>query len=168
MDDIYAIRQEHALKWKQINQSQIEAEKETKEKEDLKHRINMMQINLFIKHLENIEKQICYADSIVKIDALVASIHNPLKDHIMILFEMKLENHIIDKIFSIISTINQNENTKFNLNTNDYERKSSQYIIKNIKNILSLLNCDPDILDIQMMDTSGDEDLARILSQDLM
>lgn len=162
MDDIYAIRQEHARKWKLSQQTQILEKK----KEEMEHKINMMQIGLFINHLNDIDQQIIRADSIIKIDALVASIHNPLKENVVILFEMKQEHSVIDKIFSIISSINQNKYTKFNLSSNDYERRASQYIVKNIKNILHLLGCDPEILDVQMMDTSGDEDLARILSQE--
>ncbi|XWV26439.1 hypothetical protein QJ857_gp0630 [Tupanvirus soda lake] len=172
--DFLAYRELQAKKWRQMEKQQkleeervarLETERLRKEKQILEEKTYMLQ--MFFVSIDKLISLASKAENIIKVDAVTADLLDRVMSISELLSEMEQKNKAVDKVFEFNAAISENPRTTFNIVRGGYEVTAQRKIIQNIKTVLILLDCDPDILDINVMDTSGDEEFARRLQEQL-
>ncbi|XWV25178.1 putative ORFan [Tupanvirus deep ocean] len=173
-EDFLAFRELQAKKWREMEKQQkleekraarIEAEKLRQEKQILEEKKYKLQ--MFFVDIDKLISLASNAKNIIKIDVVTADLLERIKSISDLLTETQQKDKTIEKVFAFNGAISENPHATFNVAKGGYEVKAQKNIVKNIKLILVMLDCDPDILDTNVMDTSNDEEFARRLQEQL-
>ncbi len=183
--DFIAFRKEQAIKWRDMEKKQkeedekiccekkiIEDKKQKEEDERIRREKKIIEdkknlLNIYFAKMTSIILDVENAKNIIQIDALVATFNESFKESKELIFELDKKEFVIDKISELTIIISNNPNTKFDIRKNGYEAKAHVRISNHMVKMLEQLGCCPDILQIETMDTSGDEEFARTLAQQL-
>lgn len=177
--DIKELRKKEAQKFAQQKEA-IEKEKRDKEEKDRqeKEKIRLENETKMLKELQEanefeellgtmesliIETQ--NAKNITEIDICVMSCMSMLENSGKFIDNEGLRQDIRGKVMEMINAISQNTNSKFNI-TKQNEKETSQRIINNTKTMLNLIKMDDDDIDIELMDTKDDGELAKKLEEE--
>lgn len=172
--DYMAFRQEQSLKWKQRellneNQEKIKVEQEIAQQrhEELIKNEKEYFMNKFFINLDKSIDEASKANDIVKINMITANFYFLLEENKVEIIEQGKQDAVLLKILGLIETINANQSTQFNVNRQGtFEVTSSQKIIDHMRNSLLLFGCDPNLLEIDVMDVSSDDKFAQDLYMD--
>jgi hypothetical protein len=116
----------------------------------------------FILKIETIIFQINNANDIIEIDGCLISLISLIEISTIYFENEQMKKEISDKLFNIVNSISQNINSKFDITVRDMRFEASLRIIQNIKKILEMIGCND--IDVQLMDTSNDEQIATDLN----
>jgi diaminopimelate epimerase len=123
------------------------------------------------KHFEQLSAIIVdasKADNIIKVSLVTATFCHILHDIMDSIVEFDQKNVAIEKILELNTVITKNPHTIFDVrNKKNYESNAHIKIFKNISEMFEMLGCNPNIIDCQIMDTSLDEEFARLLDFEL-
>lgn len=155
-NDLYSIREQKKLEYLKY--------KEKLEEEEQKRLDEIKSVNIIITNIDFYIREIEKAKNIIKIDMIISNILNSMHTNKHIIKKLNKQTEIFDKILIIITKMNENTNVNFNIHSNNaYEKKAPKYIIKHMKEILTILDVDEDIISFDLMDTSHDEELVEKL-----
>ena len=121
----------------------------------------------FLDQLEQITLEIHTAISIIEIDMTVVTFMTLLESNQHFMDSDSTRQQIAGKVIQVINSISQNENSKFDVTIKD-DNDAAKRITENTKTILKLINYDDTGINFELMDTVGDEEVAKnIHKQDL-
>jgi hypothetical protein len=161
MSSLQELKQEQEKKYLQ-HKAQEEKEKEKKRLETeakmLKEIEVQQEYEAFLNKLENTIVDIQNSNDIVEIEFFISSFKSIIEANVKYIEYFREE--ISDKVLDLITYINNNENSKFNITDKNIHVET---IINNIKLIMELVNLDSSVMDIELMDTSDDAKIAEQL-----
>lgn len=115
----------------------------------------------FLNHMETITVEIHNAISIIEIDMTLVAFMSTLENNVQFMYNDDLKQEIAGKVIQVVNSISQNENSKFDITVKDDNYEAAQRIAKNTKTILELVNYDGEGINIELMDTTNDEEIAK-------
>ena len=146
-------------------QKKLEAEKIIIENEILllKEMKIMEELYMFLEELDNMCSKIIIADNIVDIDLHVLCFMNILENGKILIDNPNFMQEITTRIMTMINNVTQNQNSKFNITVKDNKSEAAYRIKNHIKLCLKMINYDDTYIDIELMDTQNDEEIAKKL-----
>lgn len=161
--DIRELRQNQAQKF-------ANEKKAIEDKIKLEQEENMLKEITFKNNFENyinrltiilINIQSCH--DILELNIYVESFKHVLENEIEFTNTEYCHQEISNKVIELINCVSQNENTKFNVTVKNPNTEAAQNIMNNIKIIMELIKLHENDVHIEVMDTTGDEELAKKL-----
>lgn len=126
-----------------------------------------------IDHKKNIEIQIkkineniqwiMQSSDINVIVIVIADFKNFINNYQSLILRLGQQNTMIDKLFDILTIFCQKSKYLDNIFYDSNQFLAEKQIIKNIQEILLLLECDTNLFDVIDMDTTYDEMLAETI-----
>lgn len=160
-NELYFIREQKKLEYLKY--------KEKLDEEEQKRLDEIKCVNIFITNLDFYIQEIEKAKNIIKVDLIISNILNSMCVNKNSIKKLNKQTEIFDKILIIITKINENTNIKFDVHSNNaYEKKAPKHVIKHIKEILSIIDIDENIISFDLMDTSHDEELVKNLQNEYL
>ena len=119
----------------------------------------------FLDQLEMITLEIHNAINIIEIDMTVISFMSLLETNQHFMENNSLKQQTAGKVIQIINSISQNENSKFDVTIKD-DNEAAKRIAENTKTILKLVDYDDSGINFELMDTGGDEEVAKKIHEE--
>lgn len=175
---IQAARYEAYMKKKQaeedkIKQEQEELEKQENEKKRIEEEAKMLlemqlreEYEEFLIKLESLIAETQTAKNIIEIDVCVISFVSLIENHMQYIDNENTNQEVVGKIMEMVNAISQNSNSKFDITKQNEEKEAADRIINGIKSLLQLANVDEANMDIEVMDTIGDEEIAKKMQEE--
>jgi len=171
--DIRDLRKKHA---EQYAKAKEQEENEKKQQEELK-RIETEQKMLheiaykhdfedFINQLETILVDVHSCHNILEMDLYVESFKHQIVQNNKFLETEYCHQEIIQKVTELINCVSQNSNSKFDITVKDSNTEAANRITNTIKQIMNLCKLNENNVNIELMDTSNDEEMAKKLHQE--
>lgn len=144
-----------------IEEIRLEKEAEMLEEMEYKEEFNnlLFSLDTFIVDIQS-------ATNIMEIGMYVHCFKNVLENNIKFINDSNLTPEIAEKVTLMINNISQNENSYFDITNKDTNADVSRDIISNIKECLNIVNLDENSIDIQLMNTDQDEEIARKIQEE--
>jgi len=159
--------QEEKIKFEQEEKIRLENEKIRLENEEklIKEMQYFEEFEYFLDQLEMITLEIHNAISITEIDMTVISFMSLLESNQHFMENNSLKQQTAGKVIQIINSISQNENSKFDVTIKD-DNEAAKRITENTKTILKLVDYDDSGINFELMDTGGDEEVAKKIHEE--
>ena len=145
-------------KLKMEEEEKLRLENESKLLKDLQYR---EEFDDFLGEMENVTLEMHNAISIIEIDMTLISFMSLLESNSHFIVNESLNQEIVGKVIQVVNSISQNENSKFDVTVKDENYGAAQRIAENIKIILKLINYENAGVDVELMDTTEDEKIAK-------
>jgi len=161
------LEQEEKIKFEQDEKIRLEEEKIRLENEEklIKEMQYFEEFEYFLDQLEMITLEIHNAISITEIDMTVISFLSLLEINQHFMENNSLKQQTAGKVIQIINSISQNENSKFDVTIKD-DNDAAKRIAENTKTILKLVDYDDSGINFELMDTGGDEEVAKKIHEE--
>ncbi|QKF94824.1 hypothetical protein QKU48_gp1366 [Fadolivirus algeromassiliense] len=181
MDDYKQIQAERYAKYRKaqeekelkLKQEKEELERQEKEKQRLEDEAKLLkemqlreEFDEFMIKLDSLTIETQTAQNIIEIDTCVTSFISLLEAHMQYIENENTKQDVTTKIIEMINNISMNQNSKFDITKKDEQHEASQRIINGVKMMLSLVNLDESGINIDIMDTMGDEELAKKMQEE--
>ena len=171
--DIRDLRKKHA---EQYAKAKEQEENEKKQQEELK-RIETEQKMLheiaykndfedFINQVDTILVDVHSCHNILEMDLYVEAFKHQLEQNSKFLETEYCHQEIIQKMTDLINCVSQNSNSKFDITVKDSNTEAANRITNTIKQIMNLCKLNENNVNIELMDTSNDEEMAKKLHQE--
>jgi len=171
--DIRDLRKKHAEQYAKVKEQE---ENEKKQQEELK-RIETEQKMLheiaykndfedFINQLDTILVDVHSCHNILEMDLYVEAFKHQLEQNSKFLETEYCHQEIIQKMTDLINCVSQNSNSKFDITVKDSNTEAANRITNTIKQIMNLCKLNENNVNIELMDTSNDEEIAKKLHQE--
>ena len=155
-DQLRILRKWTEFEWEKYEQNQIVIQQQI---EMEKREVDLV---IFFEHLIGLIELIKKTPDITRIVAFIASFYTEIADNQHLIVSHSERVIVIAYAFDLITAIDTNTRIKFDLNAQGYARLACGKIIEQVKSVLLILECDPDILEIAtLMDKSRDKEFAQ-------
>jgi len=119
--------------------------------------------DMFLSKLDITSSEIINVNNILDIDLHVVCFMNILENGKQFLDNLNFIQEITNKVMVLINNVTNNTNSKFNVMLKNENTEAANRISNHIKLCLRLVNYDDASIDIELMDTQEDEEMATKL-----
>ncbi len=121
------------------------------------------EFDIFLSKLDIASSEIIIANNILDIDLHVLCFVNILENGKQFIDNLNFIQEITDKVMILINNVTDNTNSKFNVTLKNENTEAANRITNHIKLCLKLINHDDTSIDIELMHTQEDEEIAKRL-----
>lgn len=120
----------------------------------------------FINHLDTILVDVHNCHNILEMDLYVESFKQQIEKNLKFIDTDYCHQEILQKVTELINCVSQNTNSKFDITIKDSNTEAANKITQNIKQIMNLCKLHENNINIELMDTSNDEEIAKKLAEE--
>lgn len=171
--DIRDLRKNQADKYAKIKEHEDNEKKHQEELKRLETEQKMLQEIQYkndfedcINQLDIILFSINGCSNILEMNMYVESFKQQIDQNNKFLETEYCREEIVQKITELINTVSQNQNAKFDFTVKDSNSEAAQKITDTIKQIMNLCKLNENDVNIELMDTTNDENIAKKLEQE--
>jgi hypothetical protein len=171
--DIRDLRKNQAEKFAKAKEEEDNEKKKQEETKKIETEQKLLQeimvkneFDDMIAHLDTILVDVNECMNILEMDMYVEVFKRILEQNSKFLETEYCREELVQKITELINCVSQNTNSKFDITAKDLYTDSAQKITDNIKLIMNLCKLNETDINIELMDTTNDEDIAKKLQQD--
>jgi hypothetical protein len=171
--DIRDLRKNQAEKYAKVKEQEENEKKQQEELKRIEAEHKMLQevvfkneFEDFIDRLDVILINIHNCNNILEMDMYVESFKQQLEQNIKFVETEYCKEELAHKVTELINCVSQSDKTKFNITVKDSNTEAAQRITNHVKQIMNICKFNENDVQVELMDTTQDEDMAKKLQDD--
>lgn len=158
--ELVALRKARALEWSQKKRQEvIEIEEERVKQRELQTTKDVLSsLDYFVKEIDECKSFLEVSVQVSQFTDLFDRYYDDVKR-----FDLVEDASVV--VMSLVGAVSSNVHTSYDIRNED-ERAVQLVLVSNIKSCLTRVGCDPESMDLDTMDTSGDADIAKLIAEE--